>query len=419
MSAKGKHTKLYEILEVAPDASPEEIKKAYRKMAIKFHPDKNPNAGDKFKEISVAYEVLADPEKREVYDKYGEEGLRGEAGGFEGDDLFSFFGFPFARQGGGGPGGRRGASRKRKGKDVMLAYPVTLEDLYMGKQTKFKLEKTVICPTCAGKGASKAGSVTKCSACEGSGVQVTMRHLGFGMVQQLQEQCRQCGGDGEMIKPKDRCKTCTGDKVAKETKTLDVSIDKGMQHNQKIVFSGEADQAPDIEPGDIVLVLQEKEHAIFKREGMDLHITRKIKLVEALCGFAFTITHLDGRILLVKSQEGEIIRPGDYRWIVGEGMPQHRNPFEKGRLKVIFDVEFPEAGSLSRDQMKGLVTVLPKGSPAPVPSSLPEDHEEVTLVKADETAGGRRGNREAYDDDEDEEFEHGQGRGGGVACHQQ
>lgn len=296
----------------------------------------------------------------------------------------------------------------------MLAYPVSLEDLYKGKQTKFKLEKTVICPGCAGKGSSKANAVTRCSACEGAGVTVTMRHLGFGMVQQLQEQCRQCGGEGEIIKPKDRCKQCNGDKVAKETKTLDVFIDKGMHHNQKIMFSGEADQAPDIEPGDIILVLQEKEHPVFKRDGEDLHMTKKIKLAEALCGFTFQITHLDGRVLLVKSQEGEIIKPGDSRWIVGEGMPQHRNPFDKGRLKIVFDVEFPEPGSVTRDHMKVLQGVLPKAAPA---EPVPAEHEEVVPITVEESQHSRRrGGREAYDEDEDDEGGH---RGGGVACHQQ
>jgi DnaJ family protein A protein 2 len=417
--SSGKHTKLYELLGVTPEASEDEIKKAYRKMAMKFHPDKNPNAGDKFKEISVAYEVLNDPEKKAVYDKYGEEGLKGGMGegGFD-DDLFSFFGFPFGSRGRGGGGPT--ASRKRRGKDVMLAYPVSLEDLYLGKNTQMKLDRTVLCSTCAGKGSSKPNAVTQCPSCEGQGVTVTMRHLGFGMVQQLQEQCRACGGEGNVIKPKDRCKKCNGDKIVKETKILDVFINKGMQHGQKITFSEQADQLPDITPGDIVLVLQEKEHPIFKRDGEDLVMQKKITLSEALCGFQFTITHLDNRVLLVKSQQGEIIKPGDIRFFSGEGMPQKSNPLEKGKLIIKFDVDFPQPGSLAPDQIKALAAVLP--APAPV-GDLPMDTEEIVLSHSDETSAHtngrrtkRRGGREAYDD-EDSDEEGGQPRG--VQCHQQ
>jgi len=286
--------------------------------------------------------------------------------------------------------------------------------LYMGKQGKFKLDKTIVCPGCAGKGASKPNAVAKCAACEGSGIQVTMRHLGFGMVQQLQEQCRHCGGEGETIKMKDRCKQCNGDKVTKESKFIDVFVDKGMSHGQKITFSGEADQAPDIEPGDIVLVLQEKEHAVFKREDQDLHMLKKIKLVEALGGFQFQITHLDGRVLLVKSSPGEVIKPGDYRWVEGEGMTQHRNPFDKGRLKIVFDVEFPAPSTLNPQQIKVLQSVLP---PAAAPQPLPAEYEEVNPITAEEAPGTRRrGAREAYDDDDDEDGHH---RAGGVQCHQQ
>jgi len=204
----------------------------------------------------------------------------------------------------------------------------------------------------------------------------------------------------------------------KENRYLDVFIDKGMSHGQKVVFSGEADQAPDIEPGDIVLVLQEKEHSVFRREGEDLHITKKLKLVEALAGFQFQITHLDGRILLVKSQVGEIIKPGDYRWIEHEGMPQHRNPFEKGRLKIIFDVEFPAIGSLNSQQIKQLQSVLPAAPPV---QALPAEFEEVTAITAEEApnASRRRGGREAYDDDDEYEDAHRGGGGGGVQCHQQ
>jgi len=404
-------TKLYDILGVAPDASPEDIKKAYRKMAIKFHPDKNPGAEDKFKEISVAYEVLNDPEKRSVYDKYGEEGLK-EGGGFDGEDLFSFFGFPFG-PGGRGRGGGSRMPQKRKGQDAMMAYPVTLEELYNGKQTKFKLNKTVLCPTCEGKGSKNPSNVTKCRNCEGTGVTVTMRHLGFGMVQQLQQKCPQCGGEGEVIKAKDRCVECSGNKVVAETKILEVFIDKGMQNNQKIVFAAEADQAPDMVPGDIVLVIQQKAHDVFKREHDDLYMEKSITLAEALTGFEFLITHLDGRKLVIRSGPGEIIKPGDVKCVEREGMPHYKSPFEKGRLMIKFNVEFPAAGSISPDKAAGLRALLPAGEA--IDKSVTPD-EEYTVTEA--ASEGRRRGREAYEEGEDSDEEGGGHRPRGVAAQQ-
>lgn len=405
-------TKLYDLLGVPPGASQEEIKKAYRKMAIKYHPDKNPGAEDKFKEISVAYEILNDPEKRSTYDKYGEEGLK-EGGGFDGEDLFSFFGFPFGQRGAGRGGPRM--PQKRKGQDAMMAYPVTLEELYNGKQTKFKLNKTILCPTCEGKGSKNPGNVTKCKNCEGTGVTVTMRHLGFGMVQQLQEKCRQCSGEGEVIRAKDRCTECSGNKVVAETKILEVFIDKGMQNNQKIVFNGEADQAPDVIPGDIVLVIQQKPHGVFRRERDDLFMEKTIKLAEALTGFEFLIEHLDGRKIIIRSSPGEIIKPGDVKCVDREGMPHYKNPFEKGKLFIKFNVEFPAPGSISPDQAKALNTLLPRGEQ--VDKSM-QDVEEYTVSDAPSHEGRRR-TREAYDEGEESDEEGGPHRHRGVACAQQ
>jgi len=365
------------------------------------------------------------PKKREVYDKYGEEGLKEGSGGMDADDIFSMFGFPFGgRRGGGGPG--RGPRGKPKGKDVAVAYPVTLEDLYCGKQAKYPFDKTIVCPTCTGTGAKKGGAQAKCKSCNGEGYKVHMRHVGFGLVQQMQEPCGACNGEGEVIKPKDRCTKCSGAKTIEQPHNLDIFVDKGMSHNQKITFSGEGDQIPGVTPGDIILVLQQAEHPIFKRDGVDLYMDKKIKLSEALCGFSFLITHLDGRSLLVKSTPGEIIRPNDTKCIEGEGMPQYKNPFEKGRLFVKFEIEFPENGSISAESNKALLNILPKGANL---GKMSDEVEEVLLSEPTQSNGRGRGKRANsrgsnhghmhYQESDEEDDDDERGHGHGVQCHQQ
>ncbi|RKP11599.1 DnaJ domain-containing protein, partial [Piptocephalis cylindrospora] len=251
-----KETALYEALGVSPDASESDLKKAYRKLALKYHPDKNPDAGDKFKEISHAYEVLSDSQKREVYDRFGEAGLSGEGGmgggGVSPEDLFAqlFGGGGGGFFGGGGPGGSSRHSGPRKGKDVGHGLKVTLEDLYKGKTSKLALQRNIICKKCDGKG-GKAGAVKSCSTCNGQGVRLTIRQMG-PMIQQVQQTCPDCRGEGEIINQKDRCKDCLGKKVISERKVLEVHVDKGMKGGQRITFTGEADQAPGTLPGDVV-----------------------------------------------------------------------------------------------------------------------------------------------------------------------
>jgi DnaJ family protein A protein 2 len=402
-----KETRLYDLLGVQPEATEAEIKRGYYKMAKEFHPDRNPDHGDKFKEISYAYEILSDAEKRQVYDRHGEERLKegGGGGGYgSAEDLFSsiFGGGGFFGMGGGGGGGRR---RQRRGEDLVHPLEVTLEDLYNGKVTKLALRKNVICTVCSGKGGKNPDSVKTCDGCKGSGVKVTLRQLGPGMVQQLQSVCTKCRGQGEVIKEKDRCKKCRGNKVVQEKKVLEIYIDKGMRHKQKIVFSGEGDQEPDVVPGDVIIVLQEAAHSTFKRNDADLLVEQEITLFEALCGFEFVLTHLDGRTLLIKSNPGEIIKPGDVKEIAGEGMPMWKQPFDKGLLIIKFSIKFPEA--ISPDAAKVLQKVLP--NPEPLPALHMGEYEEAFLQDygTAERASGNHGNarREAYDEDE----EHGGG----------
>ncbi|KAJ8247293.1 hypothetical protein GJAV_G00244630 [Gymnothorax javanicus] len=402
-------TKLYDILGVSPSASENDLKKAYRKLAKEYHPDKNPNAGDKFKEISFAYEVLTNPEKKELYDRYGEQGLREGGGGGGGmDDIFShifgggLFGFM-----GGHSRSRNGG--RRRGEDMVHPLKVSLEDLYNGKTTKLQLSGCQVAGFCGQGG--KTGAVQKCTACRGRGMRIMIRQLAPGMVQQMQSVCTDCNGEGEVISEKDRCRKCDGKKVVKEVKILEVHVDKGMKHGQKITFGGEADQAPGVEPGDIVLVLQEKEHEVFKRDAHDLHMTHKIGLVEALCGFQFTLKHLDGRQIVVKYPPGKVIEPGSVRVVRGEGMPHYRNPFEKGDLYIKFDVLFPDNNWINPEKLAELEDLLPSRADPPIISA---DAEEVDLLDYDLSQGSSGGHRrEAYNDSSDEE---GGPHGPGVQC---
>jgi len=394
-------TKLYDVLKVSRNASDSEIKKSYYKLAKEYHPDKNPDAGEKFKEISFAYEVLSNPEKKETYDRYGLEGLKdgaGGPGGFGGDIFSDLFGGFF-----GGMGGGRRGSRQRKGEDTFHPLRVTLEDLYNGKTSKLQLKKTVICKKCNGVG-GKAGANQSCKTCSGRGIQVTLRRLGPGMMQQMQSVCSACHGEGEVINEKDRCKDCKGAKVTQETKILEVHVDRGMKDGQKIYFRGEGDQQPGMEAGDVIIVLQLKEHDTFTRNGSDLSCTYNLGLTEALCGFQFVIKHLDGRDLVIKSPPGEVIEPGAVKMVKGEGMPGYRNTFESGNLFIKFTIVFPPKNFADEKVIKELERLLPDRTKFVKPEG--ELVEEVDLDDFDPNADqGHHGN--AYDEDDDDEGAHG------------
>jgi len=389
----------YKVLGVSKDASESELKKAYRKLALKNHPDKGGDP-ELFKEITVAYEVLSDPEKRQMYDKYGKEGVEnGGGGGADPSDIFSqFFG---------GGGGRRQRG-PQKGEDLMHPLKVTLEDLYNGKTVKLAVNRDVICAKCEGRGGPE-GAEKSCEPCSGRGVKVQLRQIGPGMVQQMQTVCPDCRGQGKTIPKEVRCNDCKGKKVSKARKVLEVHIEKGMKNGQKITFHGEADQAPGQEPGDIIFVVQEKPHSVFQRKGSNLIMEKTLNLNEALCGFEFVVDHLDGRKLAVKSNPGEVIKPNEFKAIHNEGMPHHGNPFVKGQLVILFKIEFPESGTLTSSQIASLKKTLPAGDAAMVP----EDAEPHTLSEFNAEAAQQEAQREAYDSDDE--------RGGRqqVNCNQQ
>ncbi|KAK3094437.1 hypothetical protein FSP39_001770 [Pinctada imbricata] len=395
-----KETAYYDILGVKPSAQPDEIKKAYRKLALKFHPDKNPEDPEKFKQISQAYEVLSDPKKRDLYDEGGEEAIKGGGGSSQFHNPFDVFDMFF---GGGASSRRRGPT---KGRNAVHQMKVSLEDIYNGATRKLALQKNVICQKCEGRG-GKEGAVEKCVTCRGTGVQIKMQQLGPMMMQQIQSVCSDCRGQGERINAKNRCKTCQGRKVIKESKILEVHVDKGMSDGENIRFHGEGDQEPGVEPGDIVVVLDEEQHDVYRRRGIDLLMQMELQLVEALCGFRKTITTLDKRTLIISTLPGEVIKHNEIKCIMNEGMPTYRNPFEKGHLIITFDVKFPE----KLHHIADIEKFLPKREELVVP----EGADEHDLVEYDPEEEKNHQYREAYHDDDDSDDEFGQG-GQRVQC---
>jgi len=393
-----RHTEYYDRLGVPPDAPDSEIKKAYRKMAVKLHPDKNrddPNAEEKFKEITEAYEVLTDEEKRANYDRFGKDGPHMGMGGMGGmGDIFDIFN--------NGGGRNRGP---RRTKDLTTVVTVKLEDIYAGVTKKMKVTRNIICELCGGSGSKdKSAKSFKCRTCDGTGVQTTMKHLSGGVYQQIRAHCVDCNGEGEMIPAKDRCGSCKGKKVLKEAKVLKVDIDKGCPNGKKILYRGESDQEPGLETGDVIFVVREQDHNLFQRDGDDLIMKKEISLIDALTGYSFKITHLDGREVVIQSKPGDIIKSDDAREVEDLGMPCYSRTYSYGSLFIQFSVVFPT--SLSNEDQARLKDIL-------IPSPQPLITEEIQVTQAIEIDHEKLRRRKqerkraeyenAYDQDEEQQ----------------
>jgi len=414
-----RETEYYDVLGVAPDASDEEIKSAYKKLAFKHHPDKNQSNKEfheaKFKQVGVAFEVLRESETRAIYDRYGKEGLEqgggrgGGMGGMAAEDLFAqFFG-----GGRGGLGGMFGNGMRdtgpKKARTIHHVHKVTLEDIYKGKVSKLALQKSVICPKCEGRG-GKEGAVKTCPGCNGAGMKMMMRQMG-PMIQRFQTVCPDCNGEGETIKEKDKCKQCLGKKTTVERKVLHVHVDRGVQPGTKIEFRGEGDQMPGVQAGDVVFEIEQKPHPRFQRKGDDLFYHADIDILTALAGGAIYIEHLDDRWLSVEIMPGEVISPGEIKVIRGQGMPSYRH-HDFGNLYIQFNVKFPERvngppdadgypTSMTAEQVKLLESVLPPRMPqnVPPPEAMTEDY---SLEKVDPMAEGQRAKGATGEDEDDE-----------------
>ena len=291
----------YEVLGVAQNADEKEIKKAYRRIAMKFHPDRNsddPKADDKFKEATEAYEVLTNAEKRAAYDRFGHAGVDGSAGagGFSGGGFSDIFGDVFGDIFGGDGGGRSRAWPQR-GSDLRYTLDISLEDAVFGKTVEIKVPTLQSCNVCDGSGAKPGTSVKTCSTCGGAG-QVRMQQ-GFFQVQQT---CPSCRGQGKVVS--DPCTSCRGQGRVERSKILSVKVPPGVDTGDRIRLSGEGEAGPSGGPnGDLFVEMSVRKHAIFERDGKDLHCDAPITFSDAALGGELEVPTLEGRVKL-KIPEG-------------------------------------------------------------------------------------------------------------------
>jgi len=348
----------YKLLGIDKQASEKDIKRAYRTLSKKYHPDKNPgneSAKQKFVEIAEAYEALSDTESRKIYDKYGHEGLkqRQQGGGGGGHDPFDLFSRFF---GGGGHFGQQG---QRRGPDMEVRVGVPLKDFYNGHSTEFQLEKQQICDECEGSG-SADGQVETCSACNGHGVQLKKHMLAPGIFQQVQVTCDSCGGRGKSIKHV--CPVCSGSRVVRKVVTHQLVVEKGAPKGKRLIYENDADESPDYVAGNLHVQLVEKEANLeednelrvdgtfFRRKGDDLHWKEALSLREAWLGsWTRNLTHLDGHIVSLSRERGQVIQPGQVETVKGEGMPKWHedgdsvyHSTEFGDLLVEYTVILPD-----------------------------------------------------------------------------
>jgi len=284
-----------------------------------------------------------------------------------------------------------GGGGSNKTKPMVHKLGVTLEELYNGKVRKLAANRDLKCDECDGKGGK---SVKKCTECNGQGVKLKTRQMG-PMLQQMQVPCAVCDQRGEIVGgPK--CKACKGKRTVREKKILEIKVEKGMPSTHKFRFYGDGDHEPGKEPGDVIIQLEEKPHDTFQRHGVDLSMKVELCLSEALCGFKKVIKTLDNREIVITTKPGEVMKHGAIKTVADEGFPTYKNPFTKGRLIVVFSVDFPE--TITADAAKKIAAALPKVPKVTVSSEA----EEVTLGEFD-GQGKWKGGEEENGDDEDED----------------
>ncbi|KRL38476.1 molecular chaperone DnaJ [Liquorilactobacillus uvarum] len=346
----------YEVLGVSKDASAAEIKKAYRKLSKKYHPDlnKEPGAEEKFKEVNEAYEILSDPQKKAQYDQYGstggQQGFGGGAGGFGGfgdfggggaggfEDIFSsFFG---------GGSSSRSRNAPRQGRDLQYEMTLTFEEAIFGKKTSIEYTRNAVCKTCGGSGAKKGTSVDTCSKCNGTGVIQAARQTPLGRVM-TQQECDVCHGKGKIIKEK--CTTCGGEGITREKHRVEVNIPAGVEDGNQMRLQGQGEAGENDGPyGDLYIVFNVKPSKTFERDGSEIFFNLPISFVQATLGDEVMVKTVHGDVKMkipAGTQTGTIFR------LRGKGAPKLRSD-GNGDQHVTVQVQTPK--TLNQKQREAL-----------------------------------------------------------------
>lgn len=346
----------YEVLGVSKNATDEELKKAYRKLAIKYHPDKNPGdkeAEEKFKEAAEAYDVLRDKEKRARYDQFGHAGVDGQAGfgggGMNMDDIFSMFGDIFGGRGFGGFGGFGGGrsssgSRVNRGGNLRIRVKLTLEEINKGVEKKIKVKKYVPCKSCGGSGAKAGSEKETCPHCGGSGTIIQVQRTILGNMQ-TRTTCPHCQGEGVIIK--DKCPDCHGDGIVQSEEVMQIKIPAGVSDGMQLSMQGKGNAgARNGINGDLIVLIEEVKHDIFERDGNNLCMQTYITFSQAVQGTTIEVPTLDGKVKF-KIEQG--MQSGKVYRLKGKGLPEV-NGYGRGDLLVRVDVWVPK--SFTKEQKK-------------------------------------------------------------------
>ena len=366
----------YEILGVSKNTDETELKKAYRKMAVKYHPDKNPGdkeAEEKFKEAAEAYDVLSNPDKRARYDRFGHQGAASSAGGGGGyggggmnmDDIFSQFGDIFGQSGFGGGfggfgGGQQQGRRVHKGTNLRIKVKLTLEEVATGVEKKIKVNKFVPCKTCTGTGADKGSSFNTCNTCKGAGRVTRITNTILGQMQTASS-CPSCDGEGRTIASK--CKTCSGDGIIRDEEVISINIPAGVAEGMQLSMNGKGNAAPrgGIN-GDLLIVIEEEEDAHLRREGNHLIYYCNIAFPDAALGTMVEIPTIEAKAKIKiepGTQSGKVLR------LKGKGLPDV-NSYGRGDLLVEISIYTPT--HLSAEEKKILEQLKESKNFEPNPS---------------------------------------------------
>lgn len=364
----------YEVLGVSKGASADELKKAYRKLALQYHPDRNPGdkeAEEKFKEAAEAYSVLSDPDKKARYDQFGHAGVDGQ-GGFGGqgmnmNDIFSQFGDIFGNIFGGGGGfggfggfggGQQGGRRVMRGTNMRIKVKLTLEEIDKGVEKKVKLNKYVSCPTCNGSGA-KGNAYETCQHCHGSGYITEVRRTILGSMQ-TQSACPHCGGEGRIIK--DKCHNCNGEGIVKADEIVTINIPAGVSDGMNLQMSGKGNAAPrGGVPGDLIIQIEEIPHETFERQDSNLYYNAFVTYAEAAMGASIEIPTLTGKVKVKIEQgtpSGKVLR------LKGKGLPDI-NGYGRGDLLVCVNVWVPKSLTKEEKELLTKLSEMPNFKPNP------------------------------------------------------